>query len=51
MRGLLRITPTVSALPHSLMSKESDGETALKMRQFHPNRQRRQTVVGFGAVQ
>ena len=30
--------------------EQSDGKTVLTMRQLHPSRERRQTVIGFGAV-
>lgn len=31
--------------------EQSDGKTVLTMRQLHPSRERRQVVVGFGAVE
>lgn len=31
--------------------EQSDGKTVLTMRQLHPSRERRQIVVGFGAVE
>jgi uncharacterized protein YndB with AHSA1/START domain len=31
--------------------EQSDGKTVLTMRQLHPTRQRRQAVIGFGAVE
>lgn len=31
--------------------EQSDGKTVLTMRQLHPSRTRRQTVIGFGAVE
>lgn len=30
--------------------QQADGKTVLTMRQLHPSRQRRQVVIGFGAV-
>ncbi len=30
--------------------EQSDGKTVLTMRQLHPSRERRQVVIGFGAV-
>jgi hypothetical protein len=35
----------------SSRDKHSDGKTVLTMRQLHPSRERRQLVVGFGAVE
>lgn len=31
--------------------EQADGKTVLTMRQLHPNRERRQAVIGFGAVE
>jgi uncharacterized protein YndB with AHSA1/START domain len=31
--------------------EQADGKTVLTMRQLHPSRERRQAVVGFGAVE
>src|SRR3546814_11235571 len=31
--------------------EQTDGKTVLTMRQLHPSRERRQVVVGFGAVE
>ncbi len=31
--------------------QQSDGKTVVTLRQLHPTRQRRQTVIGFGAVE
>lgn len=31
--------------------EQSDGKTVLTMRQLHPSRERRQVVIGFGAVE
>lgn len=31
--------------------EQSDGKTVLTMRQLHPNRERRQAVIGCGAVE
>jgi uncharacterized protein YndB with AHSA1/START domain len=31
--------------------EQTDGKTVLTMRQLHPSRERRQTVIGFGAVE
>ncbi len=31
--------------------EQSDGKTVLTMRQLHPSRERRQAVIGFGAVE
>ena len=31
--------------------QQSDGKTVLTMRQLHPSRERRQAVIGFGAVE
>jgi uncharacterized protein YndB with AHSA1/START domain len=30
---------------------QDDGKTVLTMRQLHPSRERRQVVIGFGAVE
>ena len=31
--------------------EQSDGKTVLTLRQLHPSRERRQVVIGFGAVE
>lgn len=31
--------------------EQADGKTVLTLRQLHPSRERRQTVIGFGAVE
>jgi uncharacterized protein YndB with AHSA1/START domain len=31
--------------------EQTDGKTVLTMRQLHPSRERRQVVIGFGAVE
>ncbi|MFZ5783109.1 MAG: SRPBCC family protein [Pseudomonadota bacterium] len=31
--------------------EQSDGKTVLTLRQMHPSRERRETVIGFGAVE
>lgn len=31
--------------------EQSDGKTILTLRQLHPSRERRQIVIGFGAVE
>lgn len=40
---LFRVTVT--------FDEQSDGKTVLTMRQLHPSRERRQAVIGFGAVE
>ena len=34
-----------------IFDEQSDGKTVLTLRQLHPSRERRQVVIGFGAVE
>jgi len=48
-------TPDLDDAEHFYMTitfdEQADGKTVLTMRQLHPSRERRQVVIGFGAVE